>query len=305
MADQLFIVFVIFLTTFAGPAAAIIVLLSRKRRARKRRRSAIGIALLRGPGHSLREQLDSANGDLIFDIMLLMVLPLTALALLLAKGPLSGRLELSKLALPVGVVTVAFIAFMLHKMHKAGTHLDHLKAGYDAELAVGQELDQLMRQGAATFHDLPAEKFNIDHVVIAPVGVFAVETKGYTKPNRGRGKLDATVAYDGQTLRFPTWTTREPLEQAERQAAWLAKWLSAAVGTPVAVLPVLALPGWFVDRQGKGIVRVFSGKELSGLLNKTRGASALSADQVQQIAHQVEQRCRTVPPLYLEVDKAG
>jgi len=33
---------------------------------------------------------------------------------------------------------------------KAGNRLDHLKAGYDAEVAVGQELDQLMRQGATT-----------------------------------------------------------------------------------------------------------------------------------------------------------
>ena len=45
----------------------------------------------------------------------------------------------------------------------------------DAEVAIGQELDQLMRDGAAVFHDMPAERFNIDHVVIAreyigPVG---------------------------------------------------------------------------------------------------------------------------------------
>jgi hypothetical protein len=39
-----------------------------------------------------------------------------------------------------------------------------------------------MRQGAAAFHDLPAEQFNIDHVVVATEGVFAFETKGFTKP---------------------------------------------------------------------------------------------------------------------------
>lgn len=38
---------------------------------------------------------------------------------------------------------------MLRKRLKAGTRLDHLKAGYDAEVAVGQELDQLMRKRAA------------------------------------------------------------------------------------------------------------------------------------------------------------
>jgi hypothetical protein len=211
---------------------------------------------------------------------------------------------MAHLAPVYALAAIAFIACMLRKLLKAGTRLDHLKAGYDAEVAVGQELDQLMRQGAATFHDLPAEQFNIDHVVVAAKGVFAIETKGFTKPNQGRGKADATVAYDGELLRFPHWTTEEPLDQAERQAAWLAKWLSSAVGSPVLVLPVVALPGWFVERTGRGRVRVFSGKELAGLL-KSRGAQALTAQDLQRIAHQVEQRCRTVTPLYAKEPKTS
>jgi hypothetical protein len=161
-----------------------------------------------------------------------------------------------------------------------------------------------MRQGAATFQDMPADNFNIDHVVISGEGVFAVETKGFTKPKQGRGKADATVVFDGKVLKFPTWSTKEPLEQAERQAAWLAKWLTSAVGFAVHVLPVVALPGWFVERTGRGDVRVFNGKELAGLLN-SRGAQPLSAQDVQRIAHQVEQRCRTVAPLYDEAEKAS
>jgi len=61
--------------------------------------------------------------------------------------------------------------------------------GYDAELSVGQELNQLMRQGAVVFHDLPADGFNIDHVLISALGVFAIETKEYTKPKPGGTKL--------------------------------------------------------------------------------------------------------------------
>jgi hypothetical protein len=112
------------------------------------------------------------------------------------------------------------------------------------------------------------------------------------------------VVFDGKVLKFPAWTTSEPLEQAERQAAWLAKWLTRAVGSAVQVLPVVALPGWFVERTGRGDVRVFSGKELAGLL-KSRGTQPLSAQDVQRIAYQVEQRCRTVAPLYAEEKKAS
>ena len=54
----------------------------------------------------------------------------------------------------------------------------------------------------------------------------------------------------------------------------------------MSVLPVLALPGWFVERSGRGDVRVFNGRELAGLL-RSRGAASLSDQEVAQIAHQV------------------
>ncbi len=108
------------------------------------------------------------------------------LTLFLAQSHLRGLQAMAHLAPLYALAGVAFIAYMLRKLLKAGIRLDHLKAGYDAEVAVGQELDQLMRQGAATFHDLPAEQFNIDHVVVVSEGVFAIESKGFTKLNQGR-----------------------------------------------------------------------------------------------------------------------
>jgi hypothetical protein len=289
---------------FVGPGIALYFLIRRKRQARMRRRSPIGMDLLRGPGHSLREQLDDAGSDVIFDLALLMVVPLMALALFLAQSHIGGLAKTMYVAPVYAVAALAFIVYAVRKLIKAGTRLDNLKAGFDAELAVGQELDQLMRQGAAVFHDIPADNFNIDHVVISSEGVFAVETKGFTKPKQGRGKADATVVFDGKVLKFPTWTTKDPLDQAERQAAWLAKWLTSAVGSPIQVVPVVALPGWFVELTGRGNVRVFNGKQLAGLL-KSRGVQPLSDTDVQRVAHQVEQRCRTVAPRYAEEERAS
>lgn len=226
-----------------GPVLAIGFLKIRKRRARARRRSPIGIDMLRGPGHTLREQLDEIRMDLLANVSILMVLPLLFLAMFLAHSHVRGAQAMVHLApFYIAAALVTLLVF-IRQLWTMGVRLDQLQAGYDAELSVGQELDQLMRQGAATFHDIPADNFNIDHVVIAVEGVFAVETKGFTKPKHGRGKADATVAFDGALLKFPGWTTKEPLEQAQRQSAWLAKWLTSAIGSPVHVLPVLALPG--------------------------------------------------------------
>ena len=304
IAQQIGVVVGLLAATFVGPLLAIGFLVARKRRARARRRSPVAIDLLRSPGHTVREQMDEVSIDVLTNVFLLMLVPLLALATFFAQSHLRGLQGMMRLS-PVYVILVSsFVAVVVRSLWRAGGKLDRLKAGYDAELAVRQELDQLMRQGAHVFHDFPAEGFNIDHVVIAAAGVFAVETKGFTKPNRGLGRADATVAFDGRALKFPTWTTKEPLEQAERQADWLAKWLTSATGNSVYALPVLALPGWFVELSGRGSVSVYNGRQLSQLL-RSRGAKPLSETDIQRIAHQVQQRCRTVAPKYSEKEKAS
>lgn len=61
---------------------------------------------------------------------------------------------------------------------------------------------------------------------------------------------------------------------------------------------MLALPGWFADRKGRGDVQVFSGKELRKHLLGSRQAQPVGAEQMQRITYQLEQRCRTVRPEY-------
>lgn len=293
------------LAVVVGPGlVATWLILRRRRLVRKERRSPLTADLLRTPGHALRERLDDARLDLAFDVMQLMVFPALALAALYAAGLATGR-HLSVWLL--GVLALAWLGYAAVRvaaLRRRSAEMDRWRIGLDAELAVGQELDQLMRDGAIVFHDVPGEQFNVDHVVIAPQGVFAVETKGYTKPNRGGGGEDATVVFDGKTLAFPTWSGSKPLQQAERQAAWLARWLTSATGEPVHVAPVLALPGWYVDRRGRGDVLVFNGRELRGNLLRARTARPIAAEQVQRIAHQVEQRCRNVLPGFRPLDDA-
>lgn len=272
-------------------------LLRRKRMARQRRRSPLTADLLRSPGLALREKLDDLRLDTAFDIALLVFIPVFPLAYIQFLQWFGTSSTLT-VVLILMLCAFAFIAWMIRRLLKRSAMMDQLRLGLDAELAVGQELDQVMRQGAAVFHDLPADKFNIDHVVIASQGVFAVETKGYSKPMRAGGPKDATVVFDGRTVAFPEWTSSKPLEQAERQARWLSTWLGQATGEPVQVTPVLALPGWFIERKGRGAVQVLSGKELQSNLLKVRQASPLDPSQMQRIIHQVEQRCRNASPLY-------
>ena len=157
-----------------------------------------------------------------------------------------------------------------------------MRLGLDGEVAVGQELDQLMRQGAAVFHDFPCEGFNIDHIVIARQGVFAVETKGFSKPVDEDGTAAHRVVFDGRKLVWPERTDAKPLEQAERNARWLSTWLGKATGEPVGVKAVLALPGWFVERKGRGAVQVLGGRAIGQHLLTAVDAKPSVAEAMQR-----------------------
>jgi hypothetical protein len=88
---------------------------------------------------------------------------------------------------------------------------------------------------------VPAENFNIDHIVIGPPGVFAVETKGRSKivSDNGKGKKQFRVTYKEGALQFPNGLDKDTIPQATRQAKWVTKWLSQATGEKVQARPLV------------------------------------------------------------------
>ena len=291
--------FLVILGALAGLFIAGLLLQLRRRRVRMTRRSPLTSDLLRGPGHQLREQVDEIRDKVDESITIIIFGPTLVYAIHLTQSYILGAAESPFRITLSAVAILGFTVLYTRKLLKLSQQHDQLRLGLDAEIAVGQELDQLMREGAVVFHDLPADKFNIDHVVICPSGVYAVETKGRAKPIKDGGNKDATVYFDGNALRFPAWTETEPIKQAERQATWLKRWLTSATGDSVSVRPALALPGWFIDRQARSSVFIFNGKNPQFLLKLKPEGSLLSKQEIQRIAHQIEQRCRTVQPAFL------
>lgn len=275
---------------------AVIWLWSRQK-GRSGKRNPLTRDLLRAPGESLREQIDDVWGDVSAYITIAPLIPVMAYATYVSQVAFTG-LPHSPVVLTIYVaLVIPFFVWMCVKVWRVLKKKQLLTLGYEAELAVGQELNHLVRQGYYVFHDLPAGKFNIDHVVIGPNGVFAVETKGRAKSSsNGDGKEGWKVNYDGKILQFPTWQETKPLAQATRQAQWLSEWLSSAVGAAVAAQPVLVLPGWYVNRSAPGGVPVLTGKQLTSYLPRLNNAPPLDESMIQRIVHQVDQRCRNIAP---------
>lgn len=147
-------------------------------------------------------------------------------------------------ALAVGVT--AYIAWRVVGMFRK---FKALKLGRDGERAVGEFLERFREIGFHVFHDIPGDKFNVDHVLIGPKGVFVVETKTLSKPARGEAK----ITFDGkQVLVMGREPERNPIVQARALANWLCDILLQSTGRKVSVRPIVTYPGWFIDPPPKG-----------------------------------------------------
>jgi hypothetical protein len=294
---QLLNVAILLLLVLAPMGLVVAYFVYSKKRICEKRKNPINTELLRSPGESLTEKIEDKNLDIDSNLTVLAISPLLCYTMYLQ----TNRSLL--IAISLAIVGFSFTLFFTYKLVKLAQERNKLKLGYDAELAVGQELNALMRDGYWVFHDVPANGYNIDHVVVGADGVFAVETKGRSKPTAIKGRDKAQIKFDGNQLIFPTWKETEPLEQAKRQASSLQKELSSSVGETVEVKPVLAIPGWFIDVIGKGDVVVINGKNCSGIFSKLN-CQNLNEQQVKRIVHQLDQRCRNVKPQAYKKQKA-
>ena len=287
----LFFPFAAFLISY--PALLIIITLIKRRKRGKR--NPLCKDILRGPGESLRIKVNELDEKISDNLLGLYFMPVLIIGFLFVQKYFVAQQFKEFEIIFYGIVILLLIIFFSRKLYKSLQERNFYRLGLDAELAVGRELNYLMLDGFHVYHDFPEEKNNIDHIVVGPSGVFAVETKGKSKPDKGRGSADSKVVYDGQKLIFPdNEINTEFIGQAKKQANSLSKWLSSAVGENISVKPVLALPGWFVERKKADFTILYGFKK--DYLKALRGKEILSESLIQRIVHQIEQKCRDVGP---------
>jgi hypothetical protein len=124
--------------------------------------------------------------------------------------------------------------------------------GAEGEEEVGAVLDALVREQAGSgwrvVHDASFGRGNIDHILIAPAGVFAVETKSHPGPVRvGRmhGSMLRQAQAEGRALEAIVESPVEPLIVFSK--AWVDRPLARRGG--VRVLPARMLAGFLARQQ--------------------------------------------------------
>jgi hypothetical protein len=287
----------VYLSLFIGSIAAMIWWHKRQRK----RRLPFGdeLKLLRAPGETQLTHVRKFDEDAVMWMMTAAAAPATVgLLLSIGTARLPKELQLAGFALTLVAFVAAFILsarWFAGKARESGNRY----LGYFGERLVAEYLEPLKAQGWRVFHDVPGvadgNKFNIDHIAVGPAGVFIIETKTRRKGAARPGFDDHKVYFDGRSLIWPWGEDNHGLEQAERNASWLAEMLQGETGERVAVTPFLTLPGWWVEMKPsresrpcrvanpKGLVRILPG-----------GAALLPQRQIDAIAAKLEAGCRDV-----------
>jgi hypothetical protein len=146
----------------------------------------------------------------------------------------------------LAVIVVLFCGYRVYRIIKEAKQIN---LGREGERAVGQFLESLRSAGCVVFHDIIADNFNLDHVIVSKKGIYAVETKTYSKPEKGEAK----VIFDGEKLAIDgRGKYDKPIIQVNASSAWLKNTLLATTGKMFSIKSVILFPGWYVESTEQG-----------------------------------------------------
>jgi hypothetical protein len=167
-----------------------------------------------------------------------------------------------------------------HHVPQAGT-ID--RASWRAQRRTQKQLSHMERAGYLAIHrrPIPDSAEVIDHLVVGPTGVYAIDSEKWAKDMPVRAK-------NGKTLFHGPDSKKERLEHARWEAEQASERLSAALGREIKVRAALAIYGpkipWDI-----AIIRdvdVFSGDRLRKYLNsraRKKSVRRLSPAEIQEI----------------------
>ena len=190
---------------------------------KKNTRSPLKEQALRNSGQSLDNQIHRIFNE---DIYIYLVLAIIFVLFAVLEW-MRIFFKLPVVPVHLSVVATFAVGFAFFKIKKIKGKIRNLEQGREGEKAVGQYLENLREKGYKILHDIAFEEFNIDHVIIGPTGIYAIETKTISKPLR----RNAVVERDGEDIRVDGYSPdRNPIIQAKSQARWLQELIEESTG---------------------------------------------------------------------------
>lgn len=198
------------------------------------------------------------------------------LAVMAVFGAVVGGVVAHRLHTSVGLWAVLGGALPVLDLIRRPQHIDAWRSGAAGERVVGKMLDGLRSQGVVAIHDrrVPGRRTNIDHIAVAPTGVFVIDTKNVA------GK----VAASRSSLRVAGRRQDKMLDGLAGQVDVVEQVLNESASAAVTVRGVLCftkadLP--WLRPQPRGIAILYP-RGLRRVL--TKGDVLLTRDQVNAVA---------------------
>lgn len=217
----------------------------------QRLRSPLRFRALRLPGQSGDEAIEA----LFWDELALPILFATVLAIVAGFEWLMALKHLPPQPWLFTSLAVAASLYAARKGVRLRARFQRMRLWRDGERIVAEELDKLRAHGAHVFHDVPADRFNIDHVVFCDRGIYAIETKTWSKQSR-----DARIRLtDAGIIVGDHRPDRDPIAQVQTEVRWLAQRLKELTNKSLPVRGTVLIPGWFIEPSLAPIARASMG----------------------------------------------
>jgi hypothetical protein len=228
---------------------------------------------LRHPGQSLDEEIERVIHD---DFMTYFVLALVLWGIASFEW-IGKQAHWPRIPGIYAVVAFAASAFCVIQFIRTKKRVKNLKKGRDGERDVAEILDELKQHGAEVLHDIPEEQGNVDHVIICSRGIFVIETKAWSKPEKVW-----EMYFNGTHIEIPTRAPDEaPIVQCKAETASIKSLLRDSTSKTYPVRGVVLFLDWYVKRRpaARGSdIWVLNPKELAGWIRKE--PEILSDDEV-------------------------
>lgn len=143
------------------------------------------------------------------------------------------------------LITLVMAIRCYKRVKKLRSTLDKYRKGLEGERLVGETLNQLSNESTFVFHDIPGERFNVDHIIVSTRGIFVIETKHFNRENCHEFFYDGSMVYrqlkDGKRYPCP-----KLLPQIDGEARFIQQEIEKRAEIKLPVIKVGILIGSYV-----------------------------------------------------------
>lgn len=146
----------------------------------------------------------------------------------------------------VGLLLGSFLGMYMAMVDSPPEWIDKWRRGAEGERQTAKRLRDLKRAGWHVLHDMQRPRWNLDHLVVGPGGVFLLDTKAWSGEIEIAGGRVAVRHSDDP---LDSWSRPSPSGFLKRAAADLSGLLRTATGIAVFVQPAVVVWGDFPARR--------------------------------------------------------